>query len=273
MNIKKCLNQFEKLLKYEGINTARLDCLVLLEDVTSKDRAWLLAHPEFELTSSQLKMLDAQIKRRAKHEPLAYIRTKSEFYGREFIVNPDTLEPRPETETMVELALKVLEQRAKSKEQTIIDVGTGSGCIAITIKLELSQVKVLATEINEKALQIAKQNAKKLNADIKFYRGDLLEPVSGSKPFSLLCNLPYVPNDFTINKAAMQEPKIAIYGGKDGLNLYRRMFEQTLALASLPKFIFTESLPFQHDALAKIAKKHGYKLETSDDFIQYFIKD
>ena len=129
--------------------------LVLLEDAAAKDRSWLLAHPEWELPSSLAKKLDKQIKRRSFHEPLAYIRGKSEFYGREFSITPATLQPRPETETMIELLLSL----DLTEARILADVGTGSGAIAITASLELPDIKVLATEINRDALVIAKTNA------------------------------------------------------------------------------------------------------------------
>lgn len=252
----------------KGIHTSRLDALVLLEDIAGKDRAWLLAHPEFELKPTALKRLLEKLRRRASHEPLAYIRGKSEFYGREFMVTPDTLQPRPETETMIELLKKL----KPSNPAIVADIGTGSGAIAISVKLEWPETEVYATEINAAALKISKKNAKRLKAGIRLYRGDLLEPLlTVDSRFSvLLCNLPYVPDSHTINEAAMQEPRVAIFGGPDGLGLYRRLFDQVKLLSEEPAYILTESLPFQHEALADIAKSSGYTQSQKQDFIQVF---
>jgi release factor glutamine methyltransferase len=271
MTLDSWLNRSTKSLEQLEIPTARLDVLVLLEDMTCKDRAWLLAHPEFELDNKQLVLLNKQVERRAKHEPLAYIRGKSEFYGREFFVTPATLQPRAETETMVDLLKQIQGKDQTMKGKAILDVGTGSGCLAITAKLEWPEMEVYATEINEDALKVAKKNAKNLQAKIKFYQGNLLEPVYDkcSEPYALLCNLPYVPDAHTINKAAMQEPKVAIFGGSDGLDLYREMFAQIKSKIK-PIHILTESLPFQHKDLAAVAKKHGYRLVQTEDFIQVF---
>lgn len=267
MKVEDWLNEATHILKKVNIATARLDCLVLLEDEAKKDKAWLLAHSESELSGVQLKKLESRIKRRTNHEPLAYIRGKSEFYGREFIVSPDTLEPRPETETMID----VLQQLVESDQTPLlVDVGTGSGCIAVTAKLELPNCKIIGTEINESALKIAKQNAKKFKAKVEFYKGNLLEPVSTSEPFALLCNLPYVPDSYKLNQAAKWEPQMAIFGGKDGLDLYRQLFEQVKDFGLKPGFILTESLPTQHKELAKIATQSGYKQKQTDDFIQVF---
>lgn len=256
-------------LKSTGIATARLDCLVLLEDALGKDRTHLLAHQELTLNSEQISLLNSQITRRALHEPLAYIRGKTEFYGREFMVSPDTLEPRPETETMIDL----LKQLADSKQLTvdsntlIADIGTGSGCLAITTKLEFPRAKVCATDISKKCLEIARKNAQKHGVPIEFIEADLLSAVN-RQPSAVLANLPYVPDGHTINQAAMQEPKLAIFGGSDGLDIYRQLFSQLVKLK--PKYVLTESLPFQHAALAKIARAAGYKLQNTTDFIQIF---
>jgi release factor glutamine methyltransferase len=265
--ISNWLKRSSDTLLEAGVATARLDCLVLLEDVSGKDRTHLLAHDEQILSIEQIDELNGLINRRALHEPLAYIRNKTEFYGREFAVTADTLEPRPETETMISLV------KAHSDEvQTLVDVGTGSGAIAITAKLELPDLTVIATEINAAALAVAQQNAQKLAADVTFLPGDLLAPAVKlvREQFAVAANLPYVPDSYTINEAAMQEPKAAIFGGVDGLDLYRRMFDQIEAMQFKPSLILTESMPFQHHGLATIARRHGYALEETDDFIQVF---
>ncbi|MGH7237715.1 MAG: peptide chain release factor N(5)-glutamine methyltransferase, partial [Candidatus Saccharimonadales bacterium] len=128
MKIEPWLKQATKELETAGIGTARLDCLVLLEGVTHKDRSWLLAHLGFKLNATHIKKLDNQVGRRAEHEPLAYIRNKTEFYGREFYIDQRVLEPRPESEAMINL-LKSLNLLSN---QIIIDVGTGSGALAVT---------------------------------------------------------------------------------------------------------------------------------------------
>lgn len=260
------LTQYVKQLKDAGIGTARLDCLVLLEDYTGKDRAWLLAHPEFELSKAQVTELNKQIKQRQSHIPLAFIRGKTEFYGREFIINKNVLEPRPESEAMIEF----LKSLVLPKVSFVADIGTGSGALAITAKLELPNINVIATDIDPACIKVAKQNAKKHDVGIKVIKGNLLEPLKGLKISVLLCNLPYVPNSYEINQAAANEPRIAIFGGEDGLDLYRQLFDQINRGENRVQYVLTESLPFQHKALAKIAKDYGFKLQKTDDFIQLF---
>ena len=263
--VDQWLKRATELLEASSVPMARLDALILLEEVTDKERGWLLAHPEFTLSVEQIALLDKLIERRANHEPLAYIRGKSEFYGREFIVTPATLQPRPETETMI----KLFDELGSVK--VVADIGTGSGCLALTAKLEHPSLEIYATEINDEALDVAKLNAKKLDADVRFYQGNLLEPLYNlNVPDVLLCNLPYVPDSHTINQAAMQEPEVAIFGGTDGLDLYRELFTQISKLKYKPEYVLTESLPFQHIELEAIAKSAGYRLRQAEDFIQVF---
>lgn len=329
------LSEATTKLEDAGIATARLDCLVLLEDATGKDRGWLLAHPEFELPLALMTILDARVYRRTQHVPLAYIRGRAEFYGREFIVNEYTLVPRPETETMIEVlglvsrlessitswddngrrhsshrrdrqgksdasstivhtdeGYKVVwEKPAKGRTKSalpqtpsdhltsndqhlfIIDVGTGSGAIAITAKCEHPDATVAATDIDDRCLETARQNAKRLDATITTVKGNLLEPFDFgglNRTIVLLCNLPYVPDNFQINTAATHEPRHALFGGPDGLDLYREMFTQITSMTLKPDYILTESLPPQHNTLAGIAESASYRLQQVNDFIQLF---
>ena len=262
--------------------TARLDCEVLLAHVLDRDRVWLLAHPEHVLQGQSLKRVDRYLQRRKSQEPIAYIIGHSEFYGREFEVSADTLQPRPETETMVELLLDTINSKQLSVN-SIVDVGTGSGAIIISAFLELSinhklsTINFHATDISPAALEIARQNAKRYDADIKFYQGDLLGPLLSTiyhlPSAIILANLPYVPDSHTINQAAMHEPKHAIFGGTDGLDLYRTMFDQLSTINyQLSTILFTESLPPQHKELARIAEQAGFKQIAEQDFIQVFEK-
>lgn len=268
MTIENWQRNAEQQLSIAGIATVRLDALVLLEDVLHINRALLLAHPETELTQQQLRVLTTMIQRRAGHEPLAYIRNKTEFYGREFYVDHRVLEPRPESETMIDLLL----QLPRNASNTIIDVGTGSGALAITAKLELPTFQSMAVDIDDGCLKVASQNIQKLYAQVQLLKSDLLEsvPAAALRGAILLCNLPYVPDNFQINPAAMREPRLAIFGGPDGLNLYRRLFTYLASSDSKPEIILTEALPPQHDELKTIAARANFVLNRSQDFIQCF---
>lgn len=271
MQVGSYIKKTQADLTQAGIGTARLDCLIMLEDVTGKDRAWLLSHPEAKLTQQQLVTLDANVARRLQHIPMAQIRGKTEFFGRDFIINKHVLEPRPESETMIELLLDL----ALPKGAEIIDVGTGSGALGITTKLELTDTKVTLIDLDPQCVGVAKKNAAKHKVEVKIVKGDLLTPVMPLKKgtfYTLICNLPYVPENFAINQAAMNEPCVAIFGGKDGLELYKRLFEQINSSEIKPIYLCCESLPFQHEALQAIAHESGYELLKEVDFIQVFQK-
>lgn len=282
MNVDQWLTQATARLNEAGIGTARLDSLILLEDIACQDRAWLLAHPEFVLAGAQLKKLENVLSRRAGHEPLAYIRGRTEFYGREFLLTKDVLEPRPESETMIDLlkALPVLasggsavpSSPAKNSQSALIaDIGTGSGALGITAQLELPNTHVALLEVDPKAAKIAQINVDKFTLSISITVGDLLAKTDA--PYDvLLCNLPYVPDSFHINQAAMREPKLAIFGGADGLDVYRKLFKQLKKRPQRPLYILCESLPPQHTKLTSIAEEAGYNQTQEEDFIQVFKK-
>lgn len=297
MEVKDWLPQATKRLKNAGISSARLDCLLLLEDALHKDRTYLLARPELSVKGRTFHKLDRWVTVRTKHVPLAYIRGKTEFYGREFIIMKYVLEPRPESEAMIDVLKKL-----PLDKPVIADIGTGSGVLAITAKFEIPKATVLATDIDPKCLKVAEKNALLHDVDIGFMEANLLTPalnnrydpltnsddrqkklMNGGKNTKnsknggesvwaevIMANLPYVPDYHHINRAAAMEPRLAIFGGKDGLNIYRGLFKQINDSSEKPKYILTESLPFQHVKLSKIASNSNYCLEQTDNFIQLF---
>lgn len=257
----------EATLRQAGIGTAHLDALVLLEDATHKERSWLLAHPEFNLSQSAVGKLNEAISQRADHQPLAYIRHRTEFYGRDFYIDCHVLEPRPESETMIDL----LNRLEVPDRLTAVDIGTGSGAIGITVAFEHPTWEVILTDIDPLALQTARQNLGRYKLNLKVYQGDLLLALPSSLAADiLLCNLPYVPNSFQLNPAAMAEPKLAIFGGPDGMDPYRSLFQQLAARSHPPAFILTESMPPQHALLRSIARPVHYHQIAEEDFIQVF---
>lgn len=259
-----------KKLEAAGIETARLDTLVLLENVTGHDRAWLLARPEAEISAGEARKLTNLLNRRAGHEPLAYVRGHTEFYGRDFLITPAVLEPRPESETMIDLFKDLMKSWPKGRKKvSVADVGTGSGALGITAALEAPNAQVELLDIDSGALKMAKINVDKFTLNLSCTDSDLLEQAVGSYDV-LLCNLPYVPDSFQINQAAAREPRIAIFGGPDGLDLYRKLFNQLKMRPKKPLYILSEALPPQHQALSGIAAKNNYKLAKTKDFIQLF---
>lgn len=267
MTIGAFINGSTKRLAAAGVMTARLDCLVLLEDELGKDRASMLAHLNQEIDHPSLLKLNNKITRRCQHVPLAYMRGKTDFYGRDFFVNEQVLVPRPESEALIDL----LKKAALPGRPRIADVGCGSGCLGITAALEIIGSELHFYDIDEAALKITKRNAwhYKLHKQ-QYYWQNLLEQAFG--PYdAVLANLPYVPEGHALNEAARHEPTIALFGGQDGLDIYRKLWQQVCAMNTKPRFVVTESFPFQHRQNAQLAKTAGYSLETTDDFAQRFI--
>lgn len=266
MQIHQWLKQAQRQLEQAGISTARLDALVLLQDTLKKDKSWLLAHPEAEISPSTAGRLKNLLNQRAQHIPLAYVRKKAEFYGRDYIISPAVLQPRPESETMIDELKKLAHL---PKKPNIADIGCGSGALGITAKLELPEAVVTLVDIDEGALQVAQRNVDLFTIGVELRKQDLL--ASHNTPYDvLLCNLPYVPDDFQINRAALHEPRIAIFGGPDGLDVYRRLFEQVAVRPSKPLYILCEAMPPQHPKLQAIATQNDYKKHTINDFVVVF---
>lgn len=265
MTVGQFLKNAAGILRTAGIESARLDCLVLLEDVVGQDRSHLLAHPETILTGAQITALNNYITQRKNHVPLAYIRGKVAFFGRTFRVNNYVLIPRPETEAIIELLLKIpLPPRTR-----IADIGCGSGCIGITAALELSQANVTLYDIDSTTLLVAKQNAETLGAAVHLKRQDLL--TNNNDPFDiLLANLPYVPDDHAVNAAAKHEPKRALYSGPDGLDHYRKLWKQIAVQNEKPIYVILEALPSQHARLTELAQNANYMLADNKDFALLF---
>jgi release factor glutamine methyltransferase len=209
-----------------------LDAQVLLAHILHKPRAWILAHPEAALTPVQQQDLEQAVSRLQAGEPLPYVLGHWEFFGLEFQVTPDVLIPRPETEVLVELALDWLRRHPFARSAA--DVGTGSGCIAVSLAVHLPDLHILATDISSAALQIARQNAQEHNVTdrIDFMQSDLLNQLSiENATFNLItANLPYIP---TATLHGLQifghEPTLALDGGTDGLDLVRRLLSQAPA--------------------------------------------
>lgn len=214
-------------------NTPELDSQVLLAHLLDRPRTWVAAHPEASLAKPQLTSMEKAVSRLEAGEPLPYVLGHWEFYGLDFEVTSDVLIPRPETELLVERAIKWL--GASPERRTIADVGTGSGCIAVSIARYIPDAKILATDLSRPALKVARRNAFRHGVlrQIDFVQCDLLPPHPDPLPtdmhFDLVCaNLPYIPTP-TLRELPVygREPSLALDGGKDGLNVLRRMLNVT----------------------------------------------
>ncbi len=230
---------------------SHLDAELILAHALNKERVFLHAHPDYELTESEQKLAEEYLKRRQNHEPVAYILGSKEFYGREFVVTPDTLIPRPETEAIIDLVKGLSLEKPK-----ILDVGTGSGCIAITLKLELPESDVMAVDISEKALVAAEKNADNLHANLEFKKSDLLKNVN-EKYDIIVANLPYVDKNWDWLSPELDfEPETALYSEDFGLkDIKNLILESDTKLAEQGKLILESDIS-QHEAIENFVKSN-----------------
>ena len=232
MNIRDALKRGCEVLEGAGSESPRLDAQVLLLAVLREERTVLVSHPERELASQEEQLYNQYISERALGKPVSYITGAKEFMGLEFAVNEAVLIPRPETELLVEEAVRVL----NGKAMRVLDLCTGSGAIAVSIRHFVPQAEVTATDLSEEALKVARENAERLTAGgIRFLQGDLFEAFSnlqapGSELFNLIVsNPPYIPAkviDGLMPDVKDFEPRLALDGGTDGLDIYRRLIPQ-----------------------------------------------
>lgn len=243
--VYEALNWASSFLKEHGReeNVAQ----IALGFVLGMDRVQLLANLRQELTEDEWREFKQLILKHVDGEPIQYLIGYEEFYGRKFLVNPNVLIPRPETEELVFGILERVNNRFKVggvengvSRLDCVDIGTGSGAIAVTLKLEMPELNVTATDISVGALVVAENNAKRLGAEIRLFEGDLLTPFIGKERFDIIVsNPPYIP--LTVRKDLSDvvkdhEPESALFGGLDGLVLYRKMIGQ------LPKVIKEKAL-------------------------------
>ena len=206
--------------------SASLDAQVLLAEVLGVPRAYLLAHPDVTPTADQVERFRGWVARAAAGEPVAYIIGRRAFYDREFMVTPAVLIPRPETELLLEQALDWAKPRPGGRA---VDVGTGSGALAVTLAALAPQLDVVAVDISPAALEVARANAERHGvADrVTFVQGDLLMPVLNQRFDLVMANLPYIAADEVPTLAVSRyEPILALDGGADGLDLVRRLIAQ-----------------------------------------------
>jgi release factor glutamine methyltransferase len=213
-------------LEQHYVSNARLTAEILLAQGLSVEREYLYAHDDRVLTPEELQLLEDRIYDRISGVPLQYIVGRQEFYGRYFHVNPSVLIPRPETEYIVEAVLELQTTMDQSSQpRSIVDVGTGSGCLAVTLALELPGAHVLATDISFDALRVAQENSRSLQARVQFACMDVLDAISGEFDF-IVSNPPYVRRDemtYLQREVREHEPHVALFSPDDELAIYRRL--------------------------------------------------
>lgn len=260
------------------------------------DRSYLVAHGEEELSAETLAKLKTALERRAQGEPRAYIVGEKEFYGRKFRVDARVLIPRPETETLVDLVREQIHGSVRDLRQfatdfatvsrqsasrqgaqagRILEIGTGSGCLAVTLALELPEAEVVATDVSAEALIVAQENARRLGARVEFRRADLLAGLAGEFEV-LVANLPYVDAnwEWLEQRSLDYEPAGALYSEQGGLAHYARLLEQLGAAEAKvrARWLVLEADPCQQDELVRLAAAQGWKLVERRGFANCLVR-
>ena len=217
-----------QLLDAAGVNEARMEAGSLLAHTLGRDRTFIIAHAEDALTNAQFKSFRQLVERRAQREPLQYITRYQEFFKLKFEVTPDVLIPRPETEIIVETACELLRAEARP---LVADIGTGSGCIAISMLKELSEAHSVATDISPAALQVARRNAERHGVidRLTLLESDCFSMIESARQFRLIAsNPPYVSDDDleSMQPEVRYEPQTALFSGSDGLAVIQRLLRE-----------------------------------------------
>ncbi|HUP97134.1 MAG TPA: peptide chain release factor N(5)-glutamine methyltransferase [Usitatibacter sp.] len=239
----------------------RVDAQVLMAHLLGVNRAYLAAHPMRVLTESEDARVDMYVAQRAMGQPVAYLIGRREFYSREFEVSPDVLIPRPETETLVEEALEACRPRADGGPTSVLDLGTGSGILAITLACELPVIAVTATDTSATALDLARRNAASLGAQVEFLEGSWYAPVPGRRFDCIVSNPPYIAAaDPHLGAGDLRfEPAQALTDGSaDGLDSIRAITRGAREHLKPGGWLLLEHGYDQQGAVAKILAEAGF---------------
>jgi release factor glutamine methyltransferase len=274
MNIRTWIDTSTKTLADAGIQTAKLDAELILCHTIRQPRTYLHAHDDEQIPSRQQEIADSRLTLRIDRVPLAYIIGHKEFYGRSFCVTPSVLIPRPESESIIEILKHILPdtQALPGHTMRLIDIGTGSGCLGITAKLEFPELDVTLADISRHALTVAEKNAITLKAKVSVLKSDLLQQYVFS-PDIIIANLPYVAESWERSPETNHEPTLALFARGKGLQLIKKLIPQ--ASDSLPNqgILLLEADPEQHDAITSYCKAYNLKSVSKNGYCLAFIKD
>lgn len=244
---------------------------LLLGHVLQKPLAWLLAHDDEVLDEAVLSAFKTLVTRRAAGEPVAYLLGYREFFGREFLTTPATLIPRPETELLVEHVIEKVgdgETAINHKSRRILDLGTGTGCIAITLALECPDASVFAIDVNEATLNVAQANAQRLNANVRFLHSDWFAAVGGEKFDLIVGNPPYIAaEDAHLLQGDLRfEPLAALASGANGLDAIRHIIATAPAYLNAAGELWLEHGYDQAEAVRELLDSAGFlRIEQHGD--------
>jgi len=261
MNVSELLQSGAKVLRLNRIETHQLDSELVLSNLLKKQRENLIINLNLKVSETTVLNFKNLINRRAKREPLAYILRNKEFWSKDFLVNRNTLIPRPETELLCENIIKIF----RKKNLYMLDMGTGSGCIILSILTELKKAKGVGVDISKKAIEVAKKNSEKLNLNkkVKFFNKSL-ENIHGYKFDLIVSNPPYIKTSDIKNLSEdvkRFEPKIALDGGKDGLDVIKKVIYKSNTILKKLGWLALEIGFGQQHKVSQILKKQNFKEE------------
>lgn len=265
MNIKDLLIFGTKYLKDNNIDEANLKCKILLTSILKVSKEYLIIHDTEVLSENIVSEFKNKIEEIKSGKPLQYITNKQEFMGLNFYVNENVLIPQPDTEILVE---EVINKMKQNVSLTVLDLCTGSGAIAISIAKNIDKLMVSASDISDKALEIAKKNAEANNVQVNFILSDMFENIN-AKFDCIVSNPPYIEDCIikTLPKEVQNEPYIALAGGEDGLKFYRIIAENAKKFLNDNGFVAVEIGYNQKDKVIQIFENEGYKnIYSKKDF-------
>lgn len=265
LTIRKWLDAAHDELHAAGVPSPRLDAELLLSFVLDVDRTWLHAHSDDTFLPAASRRASTLVAQRVQRIPLPYLTGVREFYGRQFIVNSDVLIPRPESETIIDLA------KAYKLTGRLLDVGCGSGALGLTLALELP-VSLTMSDISHKTLAVARKNARALGIKpVRYVHSDLLThwlSHDHPTPFdAVVANLPYVDESWERSPETNHEPALALFAGQHGFELIYTLLEQIPSLLRSGGYVLLEADPEQHEHIVTHALQNGLVLETVRDYI------
>ena len=270
MLVKELLFEGKRILTLNGNVSPALDAALLLSEISALSREELITHNDHELDIEQCRCFFEFIERRCKGESIAYILGRKEFRGLEFSVTPDVLVPRPETEILVDIACAIICSISSGNSfpyLSVLDLCTGSGAVAIALKHEHPFLDVFASDISEKALDVARKNAETLGAKITFFEGDLFDAINKhgnvkeeSRFFLITANAPYIPSKEIpfLSAEVRLEPRRALDGGTDGLEIIRRIISGSPRYLKPGGYLALEADPSQMDTIVMLLKDSGF---------------
>ncbi|GAA4663546.1 peptide chain release factor N(5)-glutamine methyltransferase [Bartonella pachyuromydis] len=270
-SLNNIIRQTQEKLRAQGISEANLEAKLLVEWITNTNTSDRVLQPNLCLSFEEIAQLKKVIQRRIAGEPVYRIIGAREFYGISFVLSQETLEPRPDTETLVDLVLPLLKKQSETSEKTtLLDMGTGSGAIAIAILKQVPQSYAVAVDISKNALQTATKNAKNVGVINRFkpLLSDWFDSVTGQFDL-IISNPPYIPERDIQNLAKevrLYDPLRALVGGKDGLDFYRKLSAKAANYLKAEGYVAVEIGYSQEKKVCDLFEKNGFKcLEIRED--------